>query len=60
MPHIEKIGHECLTLTNNFRQRSGLRPLRWETVLYKIGLQHSHSAPSTFCLSFVASGPIAH
>lgn len=43
VPHIEKIGHDCLTLTNNFRQRSGLRPLRWETVLYKIGLQHSHS-----------------
>ena len=38
---MEKIGRDCLRLTNEFRAKNNLSPLKWSSALHEIALVHS-------------------
>jgi len=40
---IDEIGKKCLTLSNEFRAKNGLRPLEWCDHIWKISFEHSRN-----------------
>ena len=45
---MEKIGKEALKLTNEFRSKSGLSPLKWSPSLFIIATKHRFFSSFSF------------